>query len=168
MSRTSSDGRAFTRAFWWTTAVTAGVAAVFLLLGAMQGPKLSTAQVDSVRVTEQAGQQLRLFANQPLSEIAADQVSVEPAVPVQVTVRGELIALQFERALDYDTEYTVTVSDVASPSRSATSDFVHTFRTAPGSFVYIDRGESVDEVLIADVAGTGRGGAPAGGWSARR
>jgi hypothetical protein len=157
VSRTSSDGGAFTRAFWWTTAVTAGVAAVFLLLGAMQGPKLSTAQVDSVRVTEQAGQQLRLFANQPLSEIAADQVSVEPAVPVQVTVQGELIALQFERALDYDTEYTVTVSDVASPSRSATSDFVHTFRTAPGSFVYIDRGESVDEVLIADVAGTGRG-----------
>ncbi|RZT62488.1 hypothetical protein EV140_1017 [Microcella alkaliphila] len=157
MSRTSSDGRAFTRAFWWTTAVTAGVAAVFLLLGAMQGPKLSTAQVDSVRVTEQAGQQLRLFANQPLSEITAEQVSVDPAVPVQVSVQGELIAVQFERALDYSTDYTVTVSGVASPSRSATSDFVHTFTTAPGSFVYVDRGETVDEVLVADVAGTGRG-----------
>lgn len=157
MSPTSSDGRAFTRAFWWTTAVTAAVAAVFLLLGALQGPKLSTAQVDTVRVTEQAGQQLRLFANQPLSDITVDQVSVDPAVPVQVNVQGELIAVQFERALDYSTEYTITVTDVASPSRSATSDFVHTFTTAPGSFLYLDRGESVDEVLVADVAGTGRG-----------
>ncbi|MFN3707121.1 hypothetical protein [Microcella sp.] len=157
MSPTSSDGRAFRRAFWWTTAVTAGVAAVFLLLGALQGPKLSTAQVDSVRVTEQAGQQLRLFANQPLSDVTVDQITVEPAVPVQVSVQGELIAVQFERALNYGTEYTVTVTGVASPSRSATSDFVHTFTTAPGSFLYVDRGDDVDEVLVADVAGTGRG-----------
>lgn len=157
MSRTSSDGRAFTRAFWWITGVTTAVAAVFLLLGAMQGPKLSTAQIDSVRATEQAGQQLRLFANQPLSDISAEQVRVEPAVPVQVSVQGELIAVQFERALDYSTEYTVTVTGVASPSRGATSDFVHSFTTAPGSFLYVDRGDAVDEVLVADVGGTGRG-----------
>lgn len=157
MSRISSDLRRFRRTFWWTAAATTVVAAVFLLLGALQGPKLSTAQVDSVRVTEQAGQQLRLFANQPLSEIDADQVTVEPSADVSVSVQGELITLQFDEPLRYATEYTVTVRDVASPSREATSDFEHRFETSPGSFVYVSRGADTDEVLRARVDGTGPG-----------
>lgn len=157
MSRTSSEWRGFRRAFWWTAAVTTGVGAVFLLLGAMQGPKLSTAQVDTVRVTEQAGQQLRLFGNQPLSEVTAEQVSVEPDARVSVSTQGELITVQFDEPLRYATEYTITVEGVASPSRDATSTFEHRFTTAPGEFVYVDRGDESDEVVRARVDGTGRG-----------
>ncbi|HET8958650.1 MAG TPA: hypothetical protein VFM95_09370 [Microcella sp.] len=157
MSPTSSEWRSFRRTFWLTAAVTTGVAAVFLLLGALQGPKLSTAQVDTERVTEQAGQQLRLFANQPLSDIDASQVTVEPDAEVTVSVQNELIAVQFAEPLRYATEYTVTIENVASPSREATSAFTHRFTTAPGSFVYVDRGAEVDEVLRARVDGTGRG-----------
>ena len=43
------------------------------------------------------------------------------------------------------------MTGVASPSRGATSDFVHSFTTAPGSFLYVDRGDAVDEVLVAEV-----------------
>ncbi len=133
------------------------VAAVFLLLGSLQGPKLSSAIVDPVRVTEQAGQQLRLFANQPLGEVTPDQVTVTPAAEVSVTVQGDLMVVQFDQRLRFGTEYVVEVRDVSAPSRDATTTFTHRFTTAPGGVLYLDRGDDTDEVLRAPLDGTGRG-----------
>lgn len=135
----------------------AAIAAVFLLVGSLQGPKLSSALVDPLRVTEQAGQQLRLFANQPLGEVSPDQVTVTPSAEVSVTVDGDLLVVQFEQRLRFGTEYLVEVRDVSAPSRDATSTFTHRFTTAQGGVVYLDRGDDVDEVLRAPLDGEGRG-----------
>lgn len=147
----------FQRTFWVVVGVLGVVATVFLVLGALQGPKLATAQVDPQRATEQAGQQLRLFANQPLRDVDPGQVTVEPETSVSVTVQDDLIVVQFDERLRYDTAYTVTVRDVAAQGRDAVSTFTHAFETAGGSLLYLDRGEDEDEILRAEVSGTGRG-----------
>jgi hypothetical protein len=133
------------------------IAAVFLVLGSLQGPKLSAAVVDAARVTEQAGQQLRMFANQPLADVTAAQVTVTPSAEVSVTVQSDLLIVQFEQPLRSSTDYTVEVRDVPATSRDATATFTHRFTTAPAEVLYLDRGDDRDEVLRAPVDGTGRG-----------
>lgn len=133
------------------------VSAVFLLLGSLQGPKLSSAVVDAARVVEQPGQQLRLFANQPLGAVTAEQVTVTPVADVTVSVQDEVLIVQFEQRLRSATEYVVDVRDVAATSRDATADFVHRFTTPAASLLYLDRGEAVDEVLRAPLDASGRG-----------
>lgn len=155
--RLQRERRRFDRTFWAVVAVLGVVSAVFLLLGALQGPKLSSAIVDPQRVVEQPGQQLRLFANQPLSDVAAEQVTVSPTTAVSTTVQDDVLIVQFEQPLRASTEYTVEVRDVGALSRDATSTFTHRFTTAGSSLLYLDRGETVDEVLRAPVEGTGRG-----------
>lgn len=149
--------RRFRTRFWMLVAGLALISAVFLVLGAFQGPKLSTAQVDAARATEQPGQQLRLFANQPVDEVDAAQVSVEPAAEVAVTVQNELISVQFVDRLQWGTEYTVRVEGVTAPGRSVSGTMEHRFTTPDGSLLYLDRGEEVDEVLRAGIEGAGPG-----------
>lgn len=149
--------RRFERSFWILVASLVVVAAVFLLLGSLQGPKLSSAVVDPARVVEQPGQQLRLFANQPLRDVSVNQVTVTPAVEISVAVEGEVLIVQFESRLRSGTEYLVDVQDVAAMSRDATADFAHRFTTPGASVVYIDRGETRDDVLRAPIDGAGRG-----------
>lgn len=155
--REQSARRRFERTFWMLVAGLAALSAVFLLLGSLQGPKLSSAVVDAARVTEQAGQQLRLFANQPLADVTADQVTVTPAADVSVTVQSDLLIVQFEQRLLSATEYTVEVRDVPATSRDAKATFTHRFTTAPADVLYLDRGDDLDEVLRAPIDGAGRG-----------
>ena len=150
--------RRFSRTFALTVAALAVLAAVFTVLGALQGPKLEQAQVDAERVTQQSGQQLRLFMNQPVDAVDASAVTVEPAAASTVSVQGDLIVVQFDERLRHGTEYTVRVEGVGAPSRASTSTVEHRFTTAGASVLYIDRAESGDdEVLRAAVDGTGRG-----------
>lgn len=156
--REERDQRRFARSFAALVGVLVGLGLIFLALGVLQGPKLSSAQLDPARATEQSGQQLRLFANQPVDPVEESAVTVEPAVATSVTVQGELIVVQFDERLRYDTEYTVRVEGVGAPSRPNTSTFEHSFTTAPASVLYLDRDDSgVDEILRADVEGAGRG-----------
>ena len=149
--------RRFQRTFWILAGSLTALSAVFLLLGTLQGPKLSSAVVDPQRATQQAGSQLRLFANQPLAEVTLEQVTVTPPAPVTVSVQDDLLVVQFEQRLRYSTEYTVEVRDVGATSRDATADFLHRFTTGPGSVLYLDRDEAGDEVLSAPLLGSGRG-----------
>lgn len=155
--RQERAARGFRTTFWSLVVGLTAFAALFLTLGALQGPKLSTAQVDTVRVTEQAGQQLRLFANQPLSDVDPDQITVTPAAPFTVTVQSDLIIVQFGQPLRFATEYTVQVADVEAPARESRSTFEHRFTTAPGDLLYLSRGETSDQILRLDVIGTGPG-----------
>ena len=68
-----------------------------------------------------------------------------------------VLIVQFAQPLRADTEYTVEVAGVGALSRDATSTFRYGFTTAEASVLYLDRGETVDEVLRAPLSGTGRG-----------
>lgn len=155
--REQRELRRFDRIFWMLVAGLALFSAVFLLLGSLQGPKLSSAVVDPARVVEQPGQQLRLFANQPLGEVVIDQVTVTPPAEVSVSVQNDVLIVQFEQRLRFGTEYLIEVRDVAATGREATASFAHRFTTPVASLLYLDRGETVDEVLRAPLDGSGRG-----------
>ncbi|WP_246837377.1 hypothetical protein [Salinibacterium sp. UTAS2018] len=139
--------RSFRRTFAWTVAALVVLSAIFLALGYLQGPKLSSAQVDGDAVVESSDQTLRLFANQAIAEIDPDAVTVAPAVDATASSEGDLISVQFAQALDYNTEYTVSVEGVTTASGGPESTFNYSFTTGEPDLYYLDRGEPNDEII---------------------
>lgn len=162
MSRTSTDGgrvrsdARFRRALTVTVVALLVLCGGFLALGYAQGPKLSSAQVDTAAVVLQGGQQLRLFANQAVAQVDADQVTIVPATEFTVSTSNDVIAVQFAERLRYDTHYRVQVSGVTSPSLAQHSTLQFDFSTASPESFYLDRGSPDDEIVKAGVSGSGR------------
>ncbi|MET0990579.1 MAG: hypothetical protein ABWY54_08040, partial [Glaciihabitans sp.] len=147
----ANDQGVFPRRFALTVAVLVVMVAVFGGLGLNQGPKLASAQLDLELVTARADQQLRLFANQAVAAVEAEQVTVTPAAPVTVTTSGDVIALQFESPLLYNTHYTVSVEGVTSAYVEQPETLSYEFTTAAPSFHYLDRGEDTDEIIATSL-----------------
>jgi hypothetical protein len=156
VSPTSSEGTRFRRVFTVTVIALAGLCAVFLALGYLQGPKLSSALVDTRGVIEQDGQQLRLFANQQLAAVTAEQVTISPPTPFTVSSSADLVAVQFEERLRYSTEYRVTVTGVHSTALPQESTLEYRFTTGAPELYYLDRGEPDDEVVLTGLSGSER------------
>ncbi|WP_202800889.1 hypothetical protein [Salinibacterium sp. PAMC 21357] len=143
--------QSFRRTFAWTVAVLLLLCGVFLALGYLQGPKLSSAQLDTDAVVSSSDQTLRLFANQTIAPVDSTSVTVEPAAAATVSSDGDLVSVQFAEALDYDTEYTVSVEGVVSPSGGPTSTLSYSFTTGQPQLYYLDRGESADEIVQTEI-----------------
>ncbi|HEU4849275.1 MAG TPA: hypothetical protein VFS93_02580 [Terrimesophilobacter sp.] len=147
MSPTSTDGgrlqdvRRFRRTLTILVTSLLVLCGTFFTLDWFQGPRLSDAQVDTAAVAALPGQQLRLFANEPLADIRADQVTVAPEVPFDVSTSGAVIAIRFTTRLDYSTEYRVTIAEAAGTQHTATSTLEHRFTTAAASVYYLDRAD---------------------------
>ncbi|MET3768703.1 hypothetical protein ABIB15_001387 [Marisediminicola sp. UYEF4] len=103
-------GDFFRRALTTIVVSLIAVCAVLVALSFVQGPKLQSAIVDPERVVTAPSQQLRLFANQALSEVDPEQVEISPAAPFTVSVENDIIQIQFTGLLSFDTDYTVTVT----------------------------------------------------------
>ena len=160
MTRTSSEaasgGARFRRGFTVLVIALAGLSAVFLTLGYLQGPKLSSALVDTQGVIEQAGQQLRLFTNQQLATVTADQVTISPETPFTVSSSADLVAVQFATRLRYSTEYRVTVRGVRSAALPQESTLEYRFTTDAPALYYLDRGDPDDEIVVTGLTGSAR------------
>ncbi len=161
MSLTSSDRRPrsaahFRRAFIGLVAALAILCATFVALGYAQGPKLSSAQVDTSAVTEQAGQQLRLFANQPLAAVDISQITVTPDASVSVSTTGDVVAVQFDELLRYDTDYTVRIDSVTGASPSGSSVLEYSFTTAVPALHYVQSTDSGTQIISTTLGGDER------------
>lgn len=156
MSRISSEGRAFRRAFVIVVVALAALSGVFLGLSYLQGPKLATAVVDVAGVVEQSGQQVRLFANQPIAPVTPDQVTVSPAATFSVSASGDVIAVQFEQRLDYATDYDVTIAGVRNPAGGQGATLEYSFTTASPTLYFLDRGEPDDVIYTTGIRGAER------------
>lgn len=137
------------------------VCAVFVALSFVQGPKLQSAIVDPERVVTAPNQQLRLFANQALSDIDPEQVEISPAAPFSVSVENDIVQIQFLGLLAFDTDYTVTVTGVTSRYQDREAEFRHEFTTAAGTFTYLDRADPAqpgqrDRIVSIGVSGDER------------
>jgi len=155
---TPPDATTFRRAFVAVVVVLAVLCAVFVTLGFVQGPRFEGGQVDTDRVVAAPAQQLRLFANQPLAEVGAEQVTVEPAAAFTVSVAGDAIAVQFTDPLDYATDYSVTVDGVTNTFDDQSARFEYAFRTGSPNVYYLDRGTegAPDTIVRTGLAGTER------------
>ena len=156
MSRTSTEGGAFRRALALTVAALVVLCGVFLALGYLQGPKLSSAQVDTRGVVEQGGQQVRLFANQAVAQVKHSQVSIAPATGFTVSTQGDIIAVQFDSRLKYATDYHVTVAGVTSVYLAQPATISYGFTTDSPTLYYLDRGEAADDIVTTGLSGADR------------
>lgn len=160
MSHTSFSRRAaahhFTRAVAWVSGVLLALCAVFLTLAYFQGPKLADARIDAATAIQQPDQQLRLFVNQAVEEVVADQVTVAPEVGISVTSSGEVIAIQFDAPLRYNTEYVVSVAGVVSTTLPQPSTLEYRFSTPSPDLYYLDRGSPADEIVRTGLTGSDR------------
>ncbi len=156
MSRTSSDDGRFRRALAFTVAALVLLCSVFLALGYLQGPKLSSAQVDPRGVVEQSGQQVRLFANQQVAQVSPDQVTITPSTGFTVSTQGDIIAVQFDSRLDYATDYRVSVEGVTSVYLAQPSTLSYEFTTASPTLHFLDRGDTTDDIVTTGLTGSDR------------
>ena len=129
---------------------------VFLTLGYLQGPKLSSAQVDVRGVVEQSDQQIRLFANQPIAQVAHEQVTITPPTDFTVSTEGDIIAVQFASRLDYATDYTVSVEGVTSVYLAQAATLRSEFTTSSPTLYYLDRGDPLDDIVTTGLTGSDR------------
>jgi hypothetical protein len=148
VSPTSTEGR-YWRGIVTALALLAIACGSLFAVNAAQGPKLGSVQLD---LNRPLAQQLRLVANQPVAEISESQVRIMPATPFTVSTSGNVIAITFSSALDYSTEYGVTVSGVRSPVRDVESSFATSFSTVDTTVYYLDRAGDTDRILATGIA----------------
>ncbi|TFC93083.1 MULTISPECIES: Ig-like domain-containing protein [Cryobacterium] len=122
-------GRRFTRLFSVTIAVLVLLVAGLAAANFSQGPRLASAEINLDASVARGNPRLLLTANLPLAEVAAGQVSVSPATEVSTSVNDRALTVEFAGILRYNTVYTVTVTDVAGTSQSATSTLEYKFTT---------------------------------------
>ncbi|WP_251050600.1 MULTISPECIES: hypothetical protein [unclassified Microbacterium] len=139
----------------------AAVLGVLVLVGTglgvvslLQGPRLSEVQVDPAQAIESSGSRVILTANQALDDIAAEQVTVEPAVPFTVDASGRGVGIRFTVPLDDSTKYTVRVAGVAGVGGGPSTDLTTSF-TTPDSQIFLLRRDAAeaDTIFRTDLSG---------------
>ncbi|CAN5408524.1 hypothetical protein BH09ACT1_BH09ACT1_08700 [soil metagenome] len=133
--------KGFHRTLLATILVLVLLAVTFVTLDYFQGPKLSSASIDTTQAVSQSGQQLRLFSNENLADVPARNVHITPAVGHSVSTTGQIIAVVFTQRLRYATTYTVRIDGVTSIYQNRPERFTHTFTTAAASVEYLDRAD---------------------------
>ena len=134
-------GRRFLVAIAVLVLLVAGLAAANF----SQGPRLASAEINLGASVLRGNPRLLLTANQALAEVAASQVTVSPAIEVSTTVTDRELTVRFVGILRYNTRYTVTVTDVASTTRDATSTLEHEFTTPDSDIYALQRDSRVDD-----------------------
>ena len=151
-------GPRFRRTFWWLVGTLVAACGVFLTIAVLQGPKLTDGQIDTTAAIQRPDQQLRLFFNQELVALDADQVSVTPDAAFTVSTSGDLVTLQFDAPLRYATDYTVTLSGVRSMSLPQPSVVEYGFTTGSPRPLYLDRSDrgEADQIIRIGLTGSDR------------
>jgi len=150
----SAANAPFRRAFAITVATLAALCLLFLTLAYLQGPKLESARLDAGRAVAEPGQLLRLFANQALTAVTPEQVTIEPAAAFTVSTSGEVVGITLDERLRYGESYTVTVEGVTSSYSDRAATLSYSFETGSVPLYYLDRGVPNDEIVRTGLATT--------------
>jgi hypothetical protein len=112
----------------------------------LQGPRIEGSQLD-LSAAVSAPSSLRIVLDERVAPLAEDGATVEPETPMTVQDDGDVVLVQFERPLEYDTTYTVTLAGVRAAAGGVTVDLRHEFHTPPFAPVWVQRSESGDRIL---------------------
>jgi hypothetical protein len=144
--------RRFNRGIWIAGVVSFVIAAAGVWGYSLEGPRLRSATVDQVAAVAGPGAILELSGDRALASISDNQVSVVPGAPLSTSVSGQTVSIRFDTALDYGTEYVVTVEGVNGESGSPDAEWTYSFSTPSAQFYYLDRDpEGPDRVMVSGV-----------------
>jgi len=102
-----------------------GAAAV----GLTQGPKLVRTVVDPIGLVESWGQRVVLSVNQPVAEVDASDITIEPPADFDLSTVDGAITLVFPQPLAYATDYRIAVAGVRAPGGGPTATLSTAFST---------------------------------------
>ncbi len=148
----------FRRAFISVLVVLAVLVAAFATIDRIQGPKLSSAQVDTTAVVSAPAQSLHLFMSERVAAVKPAQVSISPAAPLSVSASGQDIGIQFTDPLSYATTYRVSVRGVTSADDGSVSTIDYQFTTAASTIYYLKRngGSKPDDIIRTTIGVPGQ------------
>lgn len=136
--------RRFARTFFATVLVLAAFLVGLVAANIVQGPRLTSAEVNLPASVTRSGSKLALTLDQPLAAVSSGQVTVVPKADVTSTVSGNTIALAFAGILDYNTAYTVTVTGVTGSFHDASSTVEYSFTTPDAQIYALHRDSRLD------------------------
>ena len=151
--------RAFLTSFALVIGVLAVIGAVAATVGVVQGPRVTSVQVDPDAAAAASGSRLIMTTSQSLAEIDPSQVTIEPAAAFAVDTSGRNVGIRFTPALWDDTEYTVTVRGVQGIGGGPTTTLTETFRT-PAIDVHLLQRDTADGDVIFRTDLTGEQAVP--------
>ncbi|MFT4234737.1 MAG: hypothetical protein QM607_07050 [Microbacterium sp.] len=114
----------------------------------VQGPRVSSVQVDPAAAIRTSGSRLVFTANQSLEAVDPSQVTVTPAAPFTVDGAGRMVGVRFTVPLDDATTYTVTVDGVSSKGGGPSTTLTTSFTTPEASLYLLQRDEQGDDVIV--------------------
>ena len=144
----------FQRTFVTLVVALVAFCALFLAIGSAQGPKLSDAAFDDSSLMLLPQQRLTLFLNQPVESPTPADVTVIPELPVQVSSDGDVVSVQFDRPLRYDTDYTLTIEGLQSRGLTQQSTVDYRWTTPSAELLYLDRGGDRDAIVRTGLTAT--------------
>ncbi|MFJ2504084.1 hypothetical protein [Microbacterium sp. NPDC087592] len=155
-ARTPATSRRFLLTIGAVLGILVLVGTAFGIVSLLQGPRISEVQVDTAQAIESSASRVILTANQALSDIDPEQVTVEPAVPFTVDASGRGVGVRFTVPLDDSTKYTVRVADVTGAGGGPATTLTTSFET-PASHIFILRRDvdGKDKIFLTDLKGDG-------------
>jgi hypothetical protein len=122
-------GRAFLTTLGLVALSLALVGAGAAAIGVIQGPRITSVQVDPDAAVTASGSRLIVTTTQSLSPVDASQVTVEPAVPFAVDTSGRSVGVRFALPLRDETQYTVSIEGLQGLGGGPETSVVETFET---------------------------------------
>ncbi|MDQ4138152.1 MAG: hypothetical protein M3116_04820, partial [Actinomycetota bacterium] len=136
----------FRRLLRLTVILLCAAAAALTFANAVQGARVSAAELNPHALVARPAEPLTLKTSQPVRSVDPEDVRIEPAASFSVTTDRSAVVIRFEEMLDYRTEYEVQV-DAVTAATGAASTLSHRFETPDATVYSLVRG-------AADGAGT--------------
>lgn len=119
----------------------------------LQGPRIQGAQLN-LAASVVAPSSMRVVFDEAVAKLTAKDVKVTPAIPVVVQNDKDVVLIKFQRALDYDTSYTVSIAGVTAAAGGVSVDVSHRIRTPKFMATWLQRDPSGDRILSGTPGGT--------------
>ncbi|WP_157079117.1 hypothetical protein [Herbiconiux solani] len=145
--------RRFNRLLYGSIGVIALVAGGLTAASLGQGPRLVGGQLNVQAAVERAGQRLLLETDGAVAALPDASVVVTPAAAASATSDGSTITVTFTTPLQYDTDYSVRISDVTAEQTGASSTVEYTFHTPDPLVHFLRSTPQGDQIVSSRTAG---------------
>lgn len=124
------SGRRFQRRLIGTLIVLGVLAATLAAAAITQGPRLTSADIDTTRATQFAGASLNLTINQPVRSAPSTDLRIDPPTPSTLVTSKNTVTITFDEPLRYGQKYTVELGGLTGTFQTTPVKLDYQFTTA--------------------------------------